>query len=748
MHPDPFRLVPFLLLAGLSTGPVSTQEPPGTVRLVVPQRGVFGGGRGAVRIEKVAARVAILEGTARTTLQVDLRNEGARREEGVLLVPVPARAVVSGFAFEGAAAEPTARILAADRARRIYEDVVRRLRDPALLEFAGDRALRTSIFPIPAGGRQRLRITYEHVLDVDGQRYDYALPRSEALDQRVGWEIHVTLHSPRPIAAIYSPSHELIVRRHGPRRAEIRLAPSARTKPGSFLLSWLCEAGEGPSASFFAHPDPAAGGGYFLLLAGAPPAPSAGEHIRREVTIVLDRSGSMAGEKLRQVRAAARQVLANLELCEHLNVIDYATTVERFASRPLEKHPDTLGEVERYLAGLRPIGGTNLHDALLEALRQPHREGTLGLVLFLTDGLPTVGKTGERAIREMVAAANVHGRRVFTFGVGGDVNAPLLDAIAEDTRAVSTYVLPGEDVEVKVGRLWQKLRGPVLEDVELRTVDSNGATTTRRVRDLHPRRMPDLFAKDTLVVLGRYVGAQPIRFELSGRRGSERRRYAFTFDPAKASVRNAFVARLWGARRIAHLVDLVRQSGATATPGLAGADALADPRLAEVRDEILRLSTELGIVTEYTSFLATEGTSLRDWDALAAGCARELGAKAVATRSGWGAVNQALNLDRYGKKQSVLNPRNCWIDDKLQRVETATVQQIGGSAFFKRGRRWVDGRIVATRNFEAQRTIQLGSPEYLKLVDELSRLGRAGCLSLEGEILLRHDGHTLKIVGR
>src|SRR6185503_10155419 len=110
-----------------------------------------------------------------------------------------------------------------------------------------------------------------------------------------------------------------------------------------------------------------------------------------------------------------------------------------------------------------------------------------------------------------------HQRRVFTFGVGADVNAPLLDRIADVTRATTTYVLPGEDVEVKVGQVYKRLYGPVLSDVEVETVDASGAVSTRLVRDLIPTRIPDRFEGDVVTLLGQYLQEGTVTFRITGK---------------------------------------------------------------------------------------------------------------------------------------------------------------------------------------------------------------------------------------
>jgi len=429
--------------------------------LVVPQVGGFAVDRGSPRalVTEVVVGAVIVEQVATTTMDISLKNPSGARIEAELVVPVPNGAVVRGFAFEGAASEPTAQVLPKQEAAKAYEAIVASIRDPALLEFVGWGAVRSSVFPIPAGGTQKVRLTYEHILPADGDRVDYVLPRTESLAYSVPWQVNVRIKSSRPVSTLYSPSHPLETQRASANVVSARIARGARTQPGPFVLCYLLEGGA-VSASLLAYPDLSVGGGYFLLLAGLParlPEPGAGAAIKREVTLVLDRSGSMRGEKIEQVREATLQVLAGLGEGEAFNIILYNQTVDLFAPAPVTKTPETTKQAAQYLSTLNALGGTNIHDALLEALRQRPRDGMLPIVLFLTDGLPTIGQTSETAIREAAVKANPHQKRVFTFGVGGDVNAPLLQKIASDTRATAAFVLPGEDVEVKVAQVFKKL---------------------------------------------------------------------------------------------------------------------------------------------------------------------------------------------------------------------------------------------------------------------------------------------------
>ena len=368
-----------------------------------------------VQISEVVADVSILQQVATTTLDVRLTNPGGQQQEAEMLVPVPDGAVVRAFTFAGSSVEPTAKLLPKLEAQAIYRSIVSKVRDPALLEFAGYNLVRSSVFPVPAQGTQRVRLVYEHILTADSNRVDYVLPRSESFEAtQTPWQISVRVHSKSPIAAVYSPSHQIAVKHPAAEQAMVKVLGEKKLEPGPFRLSYLVE-GNGVTASLMAYPDDRIGGGYFLLLAGVPAASKSAKEsaIPREVTLVIDRSGSMRGEKIEQARTAALQVVEGLNEGEVFNIIDYSDSIARFAERPVVKTRETTREARSYIKGLRSDGGTNIHDALVEALKQPPTPNTLPLIIFLTDGQPTTGEIREVAIRSAVVAGNKHKRRIY-----------------------------------------------------------------------------------------------------------------------------------------------------------------------------------------------------------------------------------------------------------------------------------------------------------------------------------------------
>jgi Ca-activated chloride channel homolog len=348
--------------------------------------------------------------------------------------------------------------------------------------------------------------------------------------------------------------------------------------------------------------------------------------------------------------------------------------------------------------------------------------------------------------------ANPHNRRIFTFGVGVDVNTPLLERIANETRAVPTFILPDEDVEVKVGALFKRLTGPILADTVLVAIGPDG---TSCVSEVMPVPLPDLFEDDQLVVVGRYKDTQDLRFDLSGSYLGRKRTFAFGFAMDSATTQNAFVPRLWASRRIAQLVDAIRQLGADgggnmvrptqAVPGVTTPPS--DPRIKELVDEIVRLSLEFGILTEYTAFLALEGTDLSDQNRVVSETNDNLMHRAVRLRSGSAAVVQSMNAQKLGKQQT-LNLRNEYLDDQMNSVTVSSVQQVSDRTFYLRKGRWVDSS-VANQAMEAapRRKVAFASREYFDLASRLAAENRQGSMAMRGDIVLMVDGEPVLVEG-
>lgn len=773
------RLLASLVLAAgtvslaLAAQPATTitVQPGGTVDIRVPHVIVPQAARGraitvrpgvaAVEIASVDAEVDLRESVSTTTLRITVKNPASTVQEAEMLVPVPPGAAIRTFGFDGPGQEPTAKVLPAEEARRIYEEIVRRSLDPALLEFVNCSFVRSSVFPVPANGESTITFTYENVLPTDAAagggsaRIDFFLPRSGSLEaSATKWSLKGRARSERVIGTVYSPSHPLNTTRLSDKEVTFAVPDAASGSAGAFRISLLLGAGSDDplpsSIMLYPDTDAAAGGsGYFMMLAGVPTLPAEAQRRvpKREVTLVLDRSGSMRGEKWEQARSAAVAVIEGLNEGEAFSIIDYSDTVQRFGNGPVIKDAQTLADGRAYLNGLRAEGGTNIHEALQQALKQTVTPGFLPLVVFLTDGLPTVGITDEAKIRGDSATANTSKRRIFTFGVGYDLNAPLLDKLAEVARGASINVLPGENIEASVSRVFRRLAGPVMSEPMLAARHSvEPGPRMPAVHDVMPRDLPDLFEGDQLVVLGRYTTvAGGARLRLEGDYLGQKRTFEFAVDPARATTANSFVPRLWASRRIAYLLDEVRQAGV-------GGDVRTDPRTKELIDEVVKLSMRWGILTEYTSFLAEDPSgapvAVRDHDEQVR-LAMETVATRVAERAGAGAVNQSVNL-KAAAAQSCSNADNSyWLAD-MKQARVTTVMQVADQTMFCRSGKWIDSNLVDKPALEEPDVkITFGSPEHFELVRKLAAAdngtGRQALLALRGAVYLLVDGKRILV---
>lgn len=744
--------------------------------VIIPQRHWIR--PGAVEVRGVDVDVDIVDQVATTHMAIVLHNPTNAPREAQLILPVPRDAAIRSFGVDSISEEPNAVLMPREEASRIYRDIVRKLVDPGLLEFVGTGLIRSSVFPVPAGGTQTFRVVYEHALAAEAGRIDYVLPRSESLaSQSVQWTIGMRIRSGRDIGAVYSPTHALDESRVNAKDIKIKVLDAASA--GSFRLCYVPADNEGAALTTIMYPDPRVAGGkggYFMVFLSAPERPG-GPAMKREVTLVLDRSGSMRGQKIEQAKSAALQIIEALDDGERFNIIDYSDTIESFSPAAVEKNEDTVAKAREYVEQIKAVGGTNIHDALLTAVRAKPSEGALPIVLFLTDGLPTVGPTSETEIRNAVSSSNEFQRRIFAFGVGYDVNAPLLTALSQQSRAVPTFVEPEEDVEVKVGRVFDKLGGPVLALPELGVVSMELTVGPSPIREMMPGVLPDLFAGEQMIVLGQYTTDEAKTISIAGSSGEERRTFTTKLDPTSASNANGFVARLWAQRKIATLIDQIRQAGAD------GQMTRDDPKFKELVDSVVALSQEYGILTEYTAFIAMEDAYKQNL-AMDGELQYQLGLNAVENRSGqWGVQAEVTNSARQrdqrvesktgeqvlrlysvspttpasvnsrglagggGAAPADANQVGFDLDtsaDEAGKI-VSSVQNLAGLTFYLRGDRWVQAEMLEMADEDAEQTIEFGTEAYEKIVDELIEKNQQAVLGLNSvnEVYLMIKGQRV-----
>ena len=570
-----------------------------------------------LELQKHRVEADVQERLAVVTVEHEFHNTGRMTVEGTFLFPLPPDAQVSKFSMEVDGEVMGGELLAADEARKIYEDIVRRSLDPALLEMADYRTFRARVFPIPPGAKRAITLRYDAALPMEGHTATFRYPLQGSLTYRPAGRvmppprprpvtthrepvpdrpkhghlkaqetlIHVKIETATGVKNVYSPSHTVDVRRRSDRRAEAVFEASAVLDGREFVLYYSLDPSD-IGATLLTHRPYSDRPGYFMLLLDPPVDLDESRIQPQNVVFVLDTSGSMRGEKMEQARDALRYCLNHLGRRDHFGLVAFSTDVDAFRDelRPASAREDALYFVDQ----LEARGGTNINDALLAATRMLD-DSDNGLIVFLTDGLPSVGETDEGKIRANIQGVTDGNIRLFSFGVGYDVNTRLLDGLSGASGAFADYISPEENIDERVSAFFDKVRYPVMTDLDL---DLDGVDAYA----MAPGALPNLYKGSPLIVAGRYRGqgaaTVTVRGELAGEQMSKR--YRFRFPDRERD--QGFVARLWATRRVGQLLEEIRLKGENE----------------ELKDEIVALAKEFGLVTPYTSYLVREEEMMAD----------------------------------------------------------------------------------------------------------------------------------------
>ena len=539
-------------------------------------------------IKSININTKIVSQVATTHLEQVFRNDTDATLEGTYLFPIPESASIVEFAIWDGDRRLVGEVRSREEARRIYDEIVRRQRDPGLLEYAGKDLFQASIFPIAPHSDKKLELTYTQVLKAESgtvaYRYPLGIGRQVAQIGSVAGRIE--LDSKDPVRNIYSPSHEISVKRNGERKSAISFETVSGQQPQDFQLFYTVSS-QDFGVTLLTHRE-ASKEGYFLLIISPKDDWSEQEYAAKDIVFVLDTSGSMAEEgKMEKARAALLYGIRILRPKDRFNVIAFAGEERLMESGLIAADDEGRKRGEAFVQALRPVGGTNINEALLASMRQFRPGDRPRMIVFMTDGLPTAGETNPTRILDNASQARIPGLRLFTFGVGYNVNTTLLDKLAADNGGVADYVEPKEDLEAKVSNFFAKVNYPVLTDLRL---DMAGVETDL----MYPRTLPDVFKGSQVTLIGRYRNAidmDYVRLQLNGKSGGVSKNFIYNNQryPLREEA-NDFLPRLWATRRVGWLMEQVRSNG----------------EQAELRDEIVDLGTRYGIVTPYTSYLALE----------------------------------------------------------------------------------------------------------------------------------------------
>ena len=527
--------------------------------------------------------------TATTSIKQVFFNPSNRQLEGYFLFPVPKDVVISKFSMDINGIKHEAELLDATKARKIYEEIVRRSKDPALLEYYGKGMFRVRIFPILAQTEQKIELTYTETLSQNNGTIAYSFPMntekySAKPIQQISFKIDID--GKEKLKTIYCPTHKVEIIRKGEQKATVGFEASKVKYDRDFKLYFNLDNSK-LGLSLLNYKRPKEDGYFFINL--SPGFGNEEDVVAKDIVFVMDKSGSMAGDKLDQAKKALRFCVENLNKNDRFEIVPFSTEASSLFGKVENFNAANKQKAIEFIADINPIGGTNIEEALDLALSaQESGSKRPFFVIFMTDGKPTIGEIEEDPLLKKVAALNKENIRIFTFGIGTNLNTHLLDKITESTNAYRTYVLPDEDIELKVSDFYSKASSPVLTDIKV-SFDKNV-----HISDVYDKKLPDLFKGGSISLMGRYKGSGKSIITVSGLINGLRKSFQYAVDLSNENTELDFIPNLWASRAIGYLLDQIRLHG----------------EKEELVTEVTRLAKKHGIITPYTSFLILEDEAI------------------------------------------------------------------------------------------------------------------------------------------
>ncbi len=685
-------------------------------------------------VKSIELDVKINGQVATTHVEQVFRNDSPYTLEGTYFFPIPETASIVEFAIWENGKKLVGEVRSREEARRIYDEIVRRQKDPGLLEYAGKDLFQASIFPIPPNSDKKLELTYTQVLKAENGTVAYRYPLGMGRNlwsrqqsdnsnrnmptQKIGTVSgKIEIVGKEALRNIYSPSHQIDIKRKSETSSSVSFETNGNDNDFQ-LFYGLSKDDFGLSLLTYRE---AGKDGYFLLQLSPKDDLSEKELVNKDIVFVLDTSGSMAEEgKMEKARAALLFGIRSLREGDRYNVINFAGEEHLMENSLIAANGSGKKRGEDFVNKLTPTGGTNINDSLIAALKQFNTSPRPKMLVFMTDGLPTVGESNVDRIVANVSKAKGEDIRLFTFGVGYDVNTTLLDKLAAENSGAADYVEPKEDLEIKVSNFFTKVSAPVLSDLQ---IDFANVETDF----VYPRKITDLFKGAQITLIGRYkndTDLQNITLRLTGKSGTENRSFNYqNLDFPRRAEDNSFLPRLWATRRVGWILEQIRANGETR----------------ELRDEVSELGTRYGIVTPYTSYLATDG-SFQTVERRASGAFMTDGREAAKMRADRG--SDAVKLSKQQNEQQS-NMSLAPSSKSVLVANTMSNQFVGTKNFYNQSGVWQDAEFKAEKKLP-EISVKYGSEEFYALLNKEKEL--AQFLALGEQVVVVWNGNVYRIV--
>lgn len=544
-----------------------------------------GGFGGVLEIKEQNVHVTINNGVAVTEIDQVFVNTENRIVEALYTFPVPKAASVSNFSMWIDGKEMIGEVVEKQRAREIYESYKQTRRDPGLLEQVDYKRFEMRIFPIQPGAEQRVKLTYYQELDSDADWATYVYPLDtvtrDGIDQQTKGHFSVTVDvkSEVPIVAMESPSHgdKLVIAKNGDNYWRASMENPAGALDRDVVLAYHNERAQ---TGFDVITSKTAGDdGYFQLSLTAGKELE-GANQGMDYVFVLDVSGSMAnGGKLPLSRNSLQSFIDALGPEDRFELIAFNISLTTLFNESRPANEENLKQAVEFLASQRALGGTVLRPAIETAYRYQNPDRTLNVVI-LSDGITE--QTEQRELVQLIKQRPA-GARVFSIGVGNEVNRPLLEQLANEAGGLAAFISQGDDFERQAEAFRRKLTKPAASNLQL-TFAGGG------VYNVEPAVLPNLYHGMPLRVYGRYLDGGPSKVTIQGDVQGQPFVQTVDVDLPAADDANPEIERMWASKRVDRLLADGRRAGNTAV----------------VAGEVVKLCEEYSIVSEYASFIVLE----------------------------------------------------------------------------------------------------------------------------------------------
>ena len=549
--------------------------------------GVGDDGRQHLELTSVDVAVQIDERIARTRTDQIFTNHAEWEVEGIYEFTLPEGAIITDLVLWIGDKRIQGEVLEKEEARQTYDDIVRQRIDPALIEQVTPNQFRLSIFPFPAKGSRRVEFEYMQLLESRSGRLDYTFPLAPETDQPLQMELFVLRAQVRSQHAFEVTTSGLPrltdIDRPDAHRANIFFGDE-KVKPREDFTLTIRQTDDRPKPSVLSFAPQANDDlGYYALWLPPLPELTQGDPLPRSLTFVIDISSSMQQGKLQAVKGALAAAIDALDAADLFNIVVFTHRANSFAAAPVPADPDNKKAAIAFINQQDALGVSNFEAGLGRAMQQAFPANRVNHVIFLTDGLPTLGEVELEPLSDLIGEWSAGQARLFTIGVGRDVDQGFLTSLAEEHRGEAYFLSEEGDIEAALQELFESFTFPVLLLDEL-------SFDQVEIHDVHPRGLETLAAGHELFQVGRYRGGGTFTLSLIGHVGEENVSVDFPLEFTQTDVSGSLIPRLWAYQKIQALEEQIARFG----------------EQQELLDDILALGLEYRLVTRRTSLFAPD----------------------------------------------------------------------------------------------------------------------------------------------